>query len=54
MATMVQDAADDFEVLEYSTTTAGALLDTMVLVSASENLRTTETQVRNGGNHLPW
>ncbi|CAM9247691.1 unnamed protein product, partial [Ectocarpus sp. 12 AP-2014] len=44
MATMVQDAADDFEVLEYSTTTAGALLDTMVLVSGSENLRTTDSQ----------
>ncbi|CAM9220320.1 unnamed protein product [Ectocarpus sp. 12 AP-2014] len=44
MATMVQDAADDFEVLEYSTTTAGALLDTMVLVSGSENLRTSDSQ----------
>ncbi|CAM9462230.1 unnamed protein product [Ectocarpus sp. 4 AP-2014] len=42
--TMVQDAADDFEVLEYSTTTAGALLDTMVLVSGSENLRTSDSQ----------
>lgn len=45
MATMVQDAADDFEVLDYSTTTAGALLDTMVLVSGSENLRTSDSQV---------
>ncbi|CAM9178731.1 unnamed protein product [Ectocarpus fasciculatus] len=44
MATMVQDAADDFEVLEYSSTTAGALLDTMVVVSGSENLRTSDSQ----------
>ncbi|CAM9342946.1 unnamed protein product, partial [Ectocarpus sp. 12 AP-2014] len=44
IATMVQDLSDDFEVLEYSTTTAGALIDTMVLVSGSENLRTSDSQ----------
>lgn len=44
-ATMIEDVANDFDVLEYSATTAGAVLDTLSLVSGSETSMTRNSQV---------
>lgn len=42
---MIQDVADDFDVLEYSSATAGAVLDTLALLSGSEASLTPDSQV---------
>ena len=45
---MIGDVASDFEVLEYSPATAGAVLDTLALVSGSQVSLTPDSQV---GSH---
>eukprot|EP00752_Nemacystus_decipiens_P006049 g5460.t1 len=42
--TMVESVADDFNALEFSPTTAGAVFDTLALVSGNELLLTAESQ----------
>eukprot|EP00752_Nemacystus_decipiens_P011504 g10216.t1 len=42
--TMIRDVANDFEVLEYSPATAGAVLDTLALVSGSQVSLTRNSQ----------
>lgn len=49
---MIQDVANDFDVLEYSATTAGAVLDTLALVSGSEGLLTRDSKV-SGPDFFP-
>lgn len=44
--TMIEDVANDFDVLDYSAATAGAVLDTLALVSGSETSLTRDSQVR--------
>lgn len=43
--TMIHDVANDFEFLEFSPATAGAVLDTLALVSGSETSLTSDSQV---------
>lgn len=42
---MIQDVANDFDVLEFSETTAGAVLDTLALVSGFEGSLTRDSKV---------
>lgn len=48
-ATMIQDVADDFDVLEVSPSTVGGILDTLTLVSGSETPLTSDSQVGVAG-----
>lgn len=50
---MVGDVANDFEVLEFSPATAGAVLDTLALLSGSQTSLTSESQVRSNCQ-LSW
>lgn len=42
---MIEDVANDFDMLEYSPTTAGAVLDTLALVSGREASMTSDSKV---------
>ena len=45
MLTLVNAAVGDFDVLDYSTTSAGAVLDTLALLSSSPEALGSEPQV---------